>query len=102
VRDVGEADIEKSGVAETISSISTVCVRVPLVPLTVNSQVPGVAEALTLIVRVDVAQPPEAGVTEVGLRVANTSAGMPVTTRPTGALKPLRDVTFMVEVPEPP
>jgi hypothetical protein len=59
-------------------------------------------DAPTLIVSVEVAVLPDGGVTEVGLNVAVVPVGAPVTVRLTAELKPLRDVTVMVEVPEPP
>jgi len=64
--------------------------------------VPGAVEAPTLTVRVDVAVPPEVRVTEVGLSVAVAPVGAPVTDRLTVPVKPLRDVTVIVDVPEAP
>jgi hypothetical protein len=64
--------------------------------------VPAAAEAPTLIVRVEVAELPEGGVTEVGLNVAVTPAGAPVTVKPTAELKALTEVIVMVEVPDAP
>ena len=63
---------------------------------------PIAVDAPTLIVNVDVAVPPEGGVTEVGLKEAVVPVGAPVTVRLTAELKPFRDVTVIVEVPEPP
>lgn len=54
----------------------------------------------TVIVKVDVAVASAGGVTEVGENVAVTPVGMPVIDRPTAELKPLTEVTVMVEVPE--
>jgi hypothetical protein len=65
-------------------------------------KVPKVAVVLAATVRVDVAKPPEAGVTEVGTRVSVTPVGAPEAVRLTAALKSLSDVTFMVEAPELP
>jgi len=59
-------------------------------------------EASTEIVRVDVAEPPEGGVTDVGLKVPVVPIGRPEIERLTEALKPLRDVTVTVTVPEAP
>ena len=53
------------------------------------------------MVRVDVAELPDGGVTEAGLKVPVAPVGRPETVRPTAELKPFRDVTVMVEVPEP-
>jgi len=64
--------------------------------------VPGGVEAPTFIVKVDVAEPPEGGVTEVGLKTAVVPVGRPEMDRLTAELKPLKDVTVMVEVPDPP
>ena len=59
-------------------------------------------EAPTSTVRVDVAEPPEGGVTEVGLKVAVVPVGRPAIERLTSELKPFKDVRVMVEVPELP
>jgi len=59
-------------------------------------------DSLTEIVSVDVAVPPEVSVTEVGLSVAVTPVGAPETERLTVPVKPLSEVTVIVEVPEPP
>ena len=63
---------------------------------------PVAADAATEMLRVDVAVLPEGGVTEVGLSVAVTPVGAPVTERLTAELKALIEVTVMVEVPEAP
>ena len=80
----------------------TVWVSVPLVPLTVRMLVPAAAEAPTEIVRADVAVPPDGGVIDVGPRPAVTPVGAPDTERPTAPVKPFKEVTVIVEVPEPP
>ena len=54
------------------------------------------------MVSVDVAEPPEGGETDAGLSDAVTPAGAPEVDRPTVELKPLIDVTFIVEVLKPP
>jgi len=64
--------------------------------------VPVAADAETVTVKVDVADPPEVRVTEVGLNVAVTPVGAPETDRLTVPVKPYSDVTVMVEVPEEP
>ena len=60
------------------------------------------ADAETVTVKVEVAEPPEVKVTEVGLNVAVTPVGAPETERLTLPVKPLREFTVMVEVPELP
>lgn len=102
VSEVGEAEMVKSAAAVTVRLMVTVWVRVPLVPVTVRVEVPGAAEADTETVRVEAAELPEGGVTEVGLRVAVTPLGAPETERPTAELNPFKDVMVMVEVPEAP
>jgi len=73
-----------------------------LVPVTVRVYVPRAAEELTVIVNVEVADPPEGGVTEVGLKDAVTPDGRPEILREIAALKPLTEVTVIVDVPELP
>ena len=102
VKDVGEALSEKSGAAVTCSAMSTVWLMLPLVPVTTNVEVPNAAEADTEIVRVEVAEPSEGGVTEAGLKEAVTSVGSPEIVRLTAELKPLTEVTVIVDVPELP
>ena len=63
---------------------------------------PRAADEPTSIARVDVAEPPEGGVTDVGSRVAVMPVGAPETDRPTAPLKPLIEAIVMVEVPELP
>jgi hypothetical protein len=63
---------------------------------------PGIAEEPAEIVRVDEAMPPEDKVMDSGLRLAVTFSGAPVTERSTVSLKPFRDVTFIVELPDAP
>jgi len=88
--------------ALTVTVILTVWLNVPLVPVTVSVYVPVGVEAPTEIVRVDVAEPPEGGVTEVGLKVLVVPVGRPEIERLTAELKPLKDVIVIVEVPEAP
>lgn len=59
-------------------------------------------DALTFIVRVDVAKPSEGGVTEIGSKEAVAPFGRPEMERLTTELKPFRDVMFIVELPESP
>jgi hypothetical protein len=58
--------------------------------------------APTRTVRVDVAEPPEDGVTDAGLGVAATPVGAPEMVKSTAELKPLIEVIVIVEVPEEP
>jgi hypothetical protein len=102
VKEVGDADIEKSGAGVICSVICTVCVNVPFNPVTVRVDVPDVAEGDTETARVEVAELPEGGVTEAGLRVAVTPLGAPETESSTTELKPFREATDIVEVPEAP
>ena len=60
------------------------------------------AVAPTSIVRVELSEPSAGGVTEVGSKDAVTSDGKPEIVRSTAELKPLIEVTVMVEVPELP
>ena len=53
------------------------------------------------MVSVDVADPPDGGVTGVGLSVAVIPGGA-VVANPTALLNPLSDFTVIVEVPDPP
>lgn len=76
--------------------------KVPPVPMTVKEYVPRAVDAPTFMVKVDVAEPSGAGVIEAGLKVPVVSAGNPDMVRPTSELKPFKDVTVMVEVPDPP
>lgn len=73
-----------------------------LVVVTISTLVPGVTDAPTVIVRVDVALPSGGGVTAVGLKVPVAPAGSPEMARVTVELKPCRDVTVMLDVPEVP
>jgi len=51
---------------------------------------------------VDIAEPPDGGVTEVGDNVQVAPVGHPETLRSTAELKPFNDPTVIVEVPELP
>jgi len=64
--------------------------------------VPVAAEAETATVKVELAEPPEVKVTEVGLKVVVTPVGAPETERLTLPVKPLSEVSVIVEVPELP
>ena len=80
----------------------TLWVFPPPEPVTVRVDVPVATDAETVMVNVDVAEPPEVKVTEVGLNEAVTPVGAPETERLTVPAKPLRDVTVIVDVPELP
>jgi len=58
--------------------------------------------APTLIVRVDVAVPPDGGVIGLALKLVVAPVGVPETDKVTAELKPPMEVTVMVEVPELP
>ena len=73
----------------------------PLVPVTVTMYVPAVADVGTVIDSVDVADPPDATVSEVGLTDALQPVGA-VTVSETVPLNALSDFTVIVEVPEAP
>ena len=94
--------MEKSGAADTVRLTVAVWVLPPPEPVTVRVDVPVAAEAETATVRVEVAELPEVRVTEVGFNVAVTPVGAPETERLTVPVKPLRDVTVIVDVPDAP
>ena len=56
----------------------------------------------TSIVRVESAEPSSGGVTVTGSKVAVTPDGTPEIVRSTAELKPLSEVTVIVEVPKSP
>jgi hypothetical protein len=77
------------------------CDSVPLVPVIVRVYVPGDALVEAEIVRVDAADPPDAGVTDEGLNDAVTPAiAGEVTLSETAELKPLTEATVMVDGPD--
>ncbi len=63
------------------------------VPVTVSVSVVGVTIGERCTVRVELALPPDVGVTEVGLKVTDTPAGAPDALRTTAELKPLTELT---------
>lgn len=73
-----------------------------LVPVTVTVYVPALVPSGTVTFNVDVRDPPDATVSEVGLRVAPKLVGTDAATSETVLLNPLSDVTFIVELPEAP
>lgn len=76
------------------------CSRAPLIPVTVSVNVPGVADADTVTVSVDVIAPSEGGVTEVGVKIPVASIGRPEIERLTSDVNPFKDVIVMVELAE--
>lgn len=86
---------------EIVNDMIVACASVPLVPVIVNVYVPGAAFEATDIVNVDAAEPPAAGVTELGLNVAVTQ-GIEEEVRLTAELKPLSELTVTVDVPDVP
>ena len=93
VKELGEAESEKSGAAFTVRVIVVVWVSVPETPVTVSVTVP--VAAVLLAVRVSVL----AEVALVGLKLAVTPEGSPLTERFTDPLKPFNGFTVMVLVP---
>ena len=76
----------------TVRTIAAVWVSVPLVPVTVRFTVPVVAVALAANVSV------LAPVVDVGLKVAVTPVGWPLTLNATAPVKPLNAFTLIVLV----
>jgi hypothetical protein len=103
VREDGDAEIEKSGVtgAGTVTVTVAEWFSEPLVPCTVRVYVPAVVPVGTVMDSVDVADPPDATVSEVGLTDRVQPVG-PETASETVPLKVLSDFTVMVEVPPVP
>ena len=101
VTDEGEAPIVKLGVAAglTVSAMVALCVSAPETPVIVTVAVPVAAEAEAASVRVDVALPPEGGVTGLVENDALTPLGRPEALRVVAELKPFRLLTVMVLVP---
>jgi hypothetical protein len=95
ISDVGEAEIEKSGVV-TCTFTVMLCTTDPLVPVTVTGNVPAVCEAGTVIVSVEVPEPP---VTEVGFSVVVHPDGKPLVARPTVPVNPFDGLIVIVVVP---
>jgi hypothetical protein len=65
-------------------------------PEIVTVEVPAGDAAVVVMVRVEMAEPFAAGVTDVGLTAQVVDAGQPLTVRPTELLNPFREVTVMV------
>jgi hypothetical protein len=95
LRLAGEADGEKSGTAAafTVSVSEVVCVSVPEAPVIVSVTVPVAAVLAAVSVNV------LAEVALVGLKLAVTPDGSPLTDRLTDPLKPFTGFTVIVLVP---
>src|SRR4029453_4951392 len=76
--------------------------RLPEVPVTVTVDTPDGAFCAAVRVRIDVALPPIGGVMGLGAKEAVTPFGSPEALRVLAALNPLRLVTVIVLVPNPP
>ena len=94
VTDVGEAEMVKFGSAVTFRVSVPEAVVEPLVPVTVTVAAPTVAEFEAVKVRVL----PDEPVTDVGLKVAVTPEGRPVTLSAIVPLKPLMELTVTLLV----
>jgi hypothetical protein len=96
---LGFAPIVKSlGAAVTVSVTVVLCVALGAVPVTVTVYVPGVVEAPTLSVSVELAP----AVTAAGLNEAVVPAGRPLAESVTLSAEPLVTAVVMVEVVLPP
>jgi hypothetical protein len=93
VKEVGESESEKSGAAFTVRAIVVVWVSVPETPVTVSVKVP--VAAVLPAVRVSVLEE----VALVGLKLAVTPEGRPLTDRLTDPEKPFTGFTVTVLVP---
>jgi len=85
----------KSRPGVTVSSTVVLCEIAPEVPVTGIVEVPTVADASTVNVKFEVAEPSAGGVTEAGENDAATPAGRPDTARFAAELKPYRLVTVV-------
>ena len=63
---------------------------------------PAIVEVPTLIVKADVAVLPDGGVIGLSLKLAVTPVGAPEIVSVTAELNSFREVTVMLEVPDPP
>jgi hypothetical protein len=88
----GEAPTLKSGGSVTTRVTTELCVRLPLVPVTVSGYVP--AGVLELVVTVSVLEP--LAVTVAGLNANVVPAGNPVTLIATSPVNPFRAPMFTV------
>ena len=88
----GDADSEKFGGICTTRLTLAVCVKLPLVPVTVSTYVPTAVELLVDTLSVEEPEP----LIDVGFNVVVTLAGAPPTLSATAPLKPPLGVTFTV------
>lgn len=86
---VGDTVMVNSGLAVTVRVTLAVSIVEPLVPVTVMVTAP----TLAVLVAVNVSVLPPDPVTEVGLKLAVTPAGRPLTVNATALLKPLNAPT---------
>jgi hypothetical protein len=80
------------------------CVSAPLVPVTASVKVPVEAPEVRVTVRVDVAVPPEGGVTGPGRLMETPEGAVPTHeyVSVTAELNPLVEAMFTFDVPDPP
>ena len=100
--EVGETPMLKSGVPGAVFTVrlsEVLWLRLPEIPVIVRVKVPTVADAEAAIVKVEVALPPDAGVTLTGENEAVTPLGRPEMLRLVALLKPLRLATVTVAFP---
>jgi len=95
--------IEKSGVKACLTTTVKVVLRVnvPLVPATVRTYVPLVAQEAALIDSVELVDFPAAGVTGFAEKLTPTPAGIPLTINATGEEKVPIEVTVTVTDADP-
>jgi hypothetical protein len=99
---VGPEDIEKSGVTAIVNERLCERVKLPLVPVISIVEADADVPASTLTVAVEVAVPPEGGVTELGEKFTCTRLGKGPVKRLTAELNEPIEVIVTVSVAEPP
>ena len=92
VCDEGEAEIEKSGAAETTREVVVECVRLPLVPVMVSVDVPAAVVLAVVTVSVEVPLP----LIVAGEKLGVAPVGNPLALRVTVPLNPLSAPTVTV------
>jgi hypothetical protein len=87
-----------------VSPTFALCVSAPLVPVTANVKVPLEASDAKVTVRVEVAVPPEGGVTGPGRLIETPEGAVPnhEYVSVTGELNPFVEPTLMSDVPDSP
>src|SRR5712692_5200346 len=88
--------------AFTVTATIVECVFDAELPVTVSVNVEGVTEGPTLTFSADDGEPPLGGVTESGVKDADTPLGSADTHRFTGELNPLTELTFTDVEADPP